>query len=341
MKLSLFCPTCDRVIADLHHKTSQKQVRCSSCGQQYGVVYGKLSRRSSIQEVLLYLRSTLPSFYKRHYTFQITTADRTLKHLQFSIPGKADVVPVHSGDIVSVLYTMQGYVMKKLVAIANHTTGKQYVLPTPIPSSTHHTALLLTAITGFVTISFLSGLNLVLTSMLSALSVLAYLKLAHTAQLTNPCLEDQPIGRRLLADQRLLAQQRQMQQRVEELRHERQSSQVLIEQLETLKQKMSHVDQVLYSKRIHRVTGAVNILKQQIVNNHRLVREYERTLKMIDIEIETSWIADQLPDAENFNRTIIERLSELKAIEDQNQNLKLQLAAYEEVNLHRIETYVP
>lgn len=302
-------------------------------------MYGKLSRRSSIQEALLYLKSTLPSFYKRHYTFQITTADRTLKRLQFSIPGKADVVPVHSGDIVSVLYTMQGYVMKKLVAIANHTTGKQYILPNPIPSSTHHITLLLTAATGFVVLSFFGGFNVVLASVLSATGVLAYLKLTHTAQLTNPRLEDQPMGQRLLADQRLLAQQRRMQQRLEELRHERQSSQVLIEQLEALKQKMSHVDQALYSSRIERAMGAVNILKQQIVNNHRLVRAYERTLKMIEIEIDTSWIAEQLPDAENFNRTIVERLAELKAIEEQNQTLKLQLAAYEEVKLYGIERY--
>lgn len=297
-------------------------------------MYGKLSQRSSIQEALLYLKSTLPSFYKRHYSLQITTADRTLKQLQFSVPGKADVVPVHSGDIVSVLYTMQGYVMKKLVAIANHTTGKQYVLPAPIPSASHQISLLLTAATGFVVVSFVGGVNLVLTSVLSAFGILAYLKLTHSAHLTTPPLESQAhTGQRLLADQRLLAQQRKIQQRVEELRHERQSTQALIDQLERLKQKMAQVDHALYAARIYRATGAVNLLKQQIVNNHRLVREYERTAKMIEIEIDTSWIADQLPEAENFTRTIVSRLAELKEIEDQNHSLKLQLAAYEEVKL--------
>lgn len=335
MKLSLICPTCDRAIVDLHHKAAQEQVHCPACGRQYGVVYGKLSRRSSMQEALLYLKSTLPSFYKRHYTFQITTADRTLKRLQFSIPGKVDVVPVNSGDIVSVLYTMQGYVMKKLVAIANHTTGKQYVLPTPIPSQNHHITLLLTTVTGFVALSFFSGVNIVLASVVSAFGVLAYLKFTHSAQITQPSLESQAhLGKRLLTDQRLLAQQRRIQQRLEELSHERQASLVLIEQLETLKQKMAQVDQSLYSARIYRATGAIKILQQQVANNQRLVREYERTLQMIEIEVETSWIAEQLPDAENFNRTIVGRLSELKTIEAQNQDLKLQLAAYEEVNLY-------
>jgi len=303
-------------------------------------VYGKLSKRSSIVEALLYLTSQLPSFYKRHYTFQITTADRTLKCLQFSVPGKSDVIPIHRGDVVSVLYTMQGYLMKQLVAIANHTTGKSYVLPNPVPSANQHFITLITIVTGFVLVSFLNGGNVFFTSIFSAIGVLAYIKLTNNAQLSSPTLNaTHAEGIRLIADQRLLAQQRKLEQRVTELTHEYQSNQVLIEQINALKQKMTQVDQAVYSARIYRATTAVDILNQQIANNQRLIREYQHMLKMIEIEIDTSWIADQLPDAENFSRRILERLDELKEIEEQNQSLKLQLAAYEEVNLLGIEQY--
>jgi len=303
-------------------------------------VYGKLSKRSSIVEALLYLTSQLPSFYKRHYTFQITTADRTLKCLQFSVPGKSDVIPIHRGDVVSVLYTMQGYLMKQLVAIANHTTGKSYVLPNPVPSANQHFITLITIVTGFVLLSFLNGGNVFFTSIFSAIGVLAYIKLTNNAQLSSPTLNaTHAEGIRLIADQRLLAQQRKLEQRVTELTHEYQSNQVLIEQINALKQKMTQVDQAVYSARIYRATTAVDILNQQIANNQRLIREYQHMLKMIEIEIDTSWIADQLPDAENFSRRILERLDELKEIEEQNQSLKLQLAAYEEVNLLGIEQY--
>ena len=304
------------------------------------MVYGKLSKRSSIVEALLYLTSQLPSFYKRHYTFQITTADRTLKCLQFSVPGKSDVIPIHRGDVVSVLYTMQGYLMKQLVAIANHTTGKSYVLPNPVPSANQHFITLITIVTGFVLVSFLNGGNVFFTSIFSAIGVLAYIKLTNNAQLSSPTLNaTHAEGIRLIADQRLLAQQRKLEQRVTELTHEYQSNQVLIEQINALKQKMTQVDQAVYSARIYRATTAVDILNQQIANNQRLIREYQHMLKMIEIEIDTSWIADQLPDAENFSRRILERLDELKEIEEQNQSLKLQLAAYEEVNLLGIEQY--
>lgn len=340
MKLSLFCPSCGKTIADLSRHSLQGQVVCLSCGERYGLVYGKLSRRSSIQEALLYLKSTLPSFYKRHYTLQITTVDRTYKNLQFSIPGKADVVPVHRGDLVSVIYTMQGYVMKKLVAIANHTTGKSYILPKPVPSSSRHAIKLLMIVSGLLTFSFFTGFNVLLTALFSGFGVLLHHKFSNQAQITSPVLDGRESqDRRLLADQRLLAQNRKIEQRIAELEHEAKSNQMLIEQLETLKQKMGQVDQALYSARIYRATGAVKILKQQIANSQRLIREYKRTLRMIEIEIDTSWIADQLPDIENFTRTIIGKLSELKEIEEQNQTLKLQLAAYEEVGLYGIGEY--
>lgn len=341
MKPSLSCPTCGKAIAEFQPKLAQTQVNCMACGQQYGLVYGKLSRCTSLTEALFHLKQSLPSFYKRHYTLHITTADRTLKKLQFSIPGKGDAVAVRGGDVVSVVYTMQGYVMKHLVAIANHTTGKNYVFPAPVPGFSHHVAVLLLLTGGIVATTVGTGANILLAVVLSVLGSLTYLKVANSAQLTTPPLDSQAYStsKRLLADQSLLAQKRKIQHRIAELHHERQANHALIDQLEALKQKMATVEPTLYSARIYRTTNAIKILQQQITNTHRLVREYERALKMIEIEVDTSWIADQLPDGENFTRAILERLTELKAIEDQNQSLKLQLTAYEEVKQHGIEDY--
>ena len=338
MKLSLYCPTCSRPIADLNN--TAPQVTCATCHHRYGVVHGKLSKHSSMSETLLFLSHHLPSLHKRHYTLQITTPDRNLKQLQFSIPGRADPLPVHHGDVVSVLYTMQGYLMKKLVAVNNHTTGKRYVLPKPVPSATYLRMTLSTAVIALLVGSFFGGANVFLVSVMTALGVIAYLKVTNSAQLTNPSLESHGReGTRLVGDQRLLAQKLKIEQRLDDIHHECKANQGLIDQLDDLKQKMVDVDQQLYAPRILRTTGAVSILKQQITNNQRLAREYRRALQMIEIEMETSWIADQLPDASNFTRAIMQKLEELKAIEDQNQLLKLQLAAYEEVKYQGIPGY--
>lgn len=230
--------------------------------------------------------------------------------------------------------------MKKLVSITNHSTGRHYVLPTPIPSATYQTTVLATVITGLLLAFHFSGFNVFLVAAISAVGILLYLKLGHTAQLTSPSLEEcGGVGKRLVADQRLLVQKQKIEQRVDELNHDSKANQILIEQLETLKRKMQELDPPMYSARIYRASTAVNILKQQISNNQRLLREYRRTIKMIEIEIETSWIADQLPDADDFSRKIVQRLAELKEIEDQNQVLKFQLAAYEEVKNYGVERY--
>ena len=338
MKPSLYCPSCSRPIADVNRDTDY--VTCSACRSQFGVVYGKLSRRSSLFETLFFFGSKFPRFYKRHYTLQVTTPDRTLKQLQFSVPGKLDELPIRYGDIVSFLYTVQGYMAKKLVAITNHTTGKRHILPHPVPSRRYLGILLALAVVGAFAFAYATGMNLVSVAVINAVGILLYLRVTNVLKLSYPTLTNSGIqGNRLLADQKLMMQRQQIGHRIEELSHESKSNQALIAQLEGLKRKMVEVDQHLYSHRIYRSTTAIDILKQQVTNNHRLIREYQRTQRMIDIEVETSWVADQLPDAENFGRAIVQKLAELKKIEEQNQYLKFQLAAYEEVNYPHIPAY--
>lgn len=109
------------------------------------------------------------------------------------------------------------------------------------------------------------------------------------------------------------------------------SNQRLIRQLETLRHKMNQVDPSVYSNRIYRTTTAIDLLKQQINNNQRLMQRYHRTQRMIEIKVETFWIAEQLPDGDDFSRAIVSKLAELQQIEDQNESLKLQLTAYQDL----------
>lgn len=309
------------------------QATCLSCSRMYRVVHGRLSERSSIQEAVLYLTSKLPSLYKRHYEFRITTPARDLKLLKFSIAGRVDQVPVRRGDMVSVLYSSRGYILKKLISITNHTTGRDYVLPSPALGYTY----LLTSRGSLAAMVCLSTLYLSFGQFLITLPVLVlsgylYLKLIHAAQLTNPPLRmDVQEEVRLMTDQELLGQKHRLEQRVSELKYECHTNKTLIRQLQALSEKMLSFDRTLYSFRVNRIDRAVTILRQQMTNAKGLVAEYNKTLQMIEIEVETSKIAAQLPDAEEFMTMILGRLEELKAIEHQNQQLKFQLEANEEV----------
>lgn len=330
MKLSLPCPTCARSIANF--SSTEPQIVCPACGSEFGLVYGKLSQHVSLPETLIYLTDRLPRFYKRHYTLQVTTPDRTLKQFQFSTPGQGNSIPVHRGDLVSVLYTVQGYVMQKLVAITNHTTGKSYVLPRPIPTGSRLVPTISTAVLAFLVAAHLGGMNLFLATGVGAIGALVYLKLTHIAQLSSPVLQAHDReGSRLLSDQRLLGQKRRIESRIGELEHDCKANQMLVSQLASLQRKMKSLDQSLYATRIDRADRAVALIEEQNTNNRCLIQEYRQAAQMIEIEVETSWIADQLPESNDFISKILRKLEELRSIEYQNQTLKLQLTAYEEL----------
>lgn len=331
MKLSIHCPSCLTPMGAFSDD-SNAQVHCGSCQRQYRVISGKVSKRASMREALLYLNNRLPQWYKRHYELRLTTGDRQLKVLKFSIPQAEDRVPVRRGDLVSILYTAHGTVFKKLIAITNHTTGNAYTLPTPATSLGYLATTRGTVAAALSVYFVLNGANLFLLSLLSVVGVFVYVKLAYTAELTTPPLQMTVHEEaRLLADQKLLQHKHQIEKRVEMLRHECQANQTLMQQFEKLRQKMFNFDEKLYATRIQRTKSAVGILTKQNENNKRLIGEYSRMAKMIEIEIETAQIADQLPEVEDFTNTIVRKMAELKRVEEYNQNLRFQLEANEEV----------
>lgn len=330
MTPAIRCPSCNRLL-DRVHPDGVCQVSCSSCRQRFGVVYGKLSGWFSNREAMLYLTPRLPSFYKRHYDLRVTTPGRNLKRLRFSMPGHEDRVPVRPGDRISIVYKMRGTGMEKLVAIYNHTLGKNYYLPSPVPSSDYllTTRGALSAV--LICWAVLNGLGGFLTYGLGAIALLVYARLVDVAELTTPPLRPTHSGEVRLAQERdLLDQKFLIERRIETLRQERSAHQDLIQRLQSLRGKMMALNPAFYATRVASIESAVRLLKQRIHQDQRLVDEYTQTTQMIEIELESAYLADQLP-LEDFTETILSKLDELMAIEERNRNLGLQLEANDEV----------
>ncbi|NET30577.1 MAG: hypothetical protein F6K19_01055 [Cyanothece sp. SIO1E1] len=325
------CPSCARSLGKVSNDGTFQAV-CTSCRHCYGAVYGKVSKQSSSWEALLYLGPKVPSFYKRNYEFRITTPGRRLKSLKFSIPGKAEQICARTGDWVSILYFARGYSMERLVSVHNHTTNSHYTFPTPIPSQGYLAATRgSTSLLVFLYALF-NGVSLPLTSGLSLVSALLYSKLVNAATLTTPELRMNVSDEaHLIAEQQLAAQKTKLLGRIEALRHDHQTHQRLVERLEALKTKMLNVSETLYATRIENVRRAIMLIQQRTQDEQKLMHEYSRTIQMIEIELETSHLADQLPEVDDFTGTILTKLDELKAIENHNQALQLQLEANEEV----------
>lgn len=330
------CPSCSNSIGRVG-SDGTLQATCRSCKRNYGAICGKLSKRSSNWEALLYLNSTAPSVFKRKYEFRLATPDRSLKVFKFSTPGKEDKIPVYSGDQISVLYSTQGSAIAKLVAVNNHTTGENYVLPSAVPSVGYLMMTRGSLSTLLFFYAIFSGFSLIFTSCLGMLGIWMYSKLVDSVELTSPELQTNIRAEAtLMAERKLLAEKIRIDQRIELLNHERCANQELSKRLELLKKKMFNVGETFYGTRITKINSAMGLLEKRIADDQYLINEYLHAIKMIDIELEASSLVDQLPEAENFTSTILNKLNELKAIEEKNRNFELQLEANEEVRRFRV-----
>ncbi|NJN57543.1 MAG: hypothetical protein HC879_08595 [Leptolyngbyaceae cyanobacterium SL_5_9] len=331
MYLSVNCPRCDRALGQIS-PDGLLQIQCPSCRQHYGAVYGKLSGWSSQPEAMLYLSDRLPSFYKRRYQFRITTPGRSLRLLKFSTPGLRDQIPVRPGDKISILYSTCGSGIKKLLAIHNHSTGQKYHLPSPVPGLGYLLATRGGASSAIALGSLAAGAGVLATTGLGAIALLLYSRLVDAAELTSPDLQpDVPGDARLMSELELADQKVILTRRIEQLRHEGYAHRDFIKRLTALKEKMLSVGAALYATRIAKIDRAIKLLKQRINQDRHLVNQYAQTIRMIEIELEASYLAEQLPEADDFTSTIMGKLDELKAIEDRNRNLWLELEANEEV----------
>lgn len=327
---SINCPFCHRLLGKIHADGSC-DLECSSCRKSFSIVYGKLSGWFSEQEAMLYLNSRLPSIYKRHYELRITTPGRVLKRLTFSVPGQRDRIPVRPGDRVSIIYSRWGDGIRHLIGITNHTSGKNFRLPTAIPSLRFWLATYGSLCAGVMLAAFINGMGMVVMPW-AAIALVLCARGADTAQLTTPCLSAHvPLESRLLAEQQLFNQKLYLEQRVETLRTENQSHRDWIRQLRSLRSKMLTVSTSLYSTRVSRIENAARLLQQRTHHNELLTEKYAQTIKLIDIELEAAYVDSHLTELEQFKAGLTRQLEELRAIEESNRNLWLQLEANEEV----------
>lgn len=330
MTPTLHCPCCDRSLGRIH-PNGNSQVDCSTCGKTFGVIYGKVSGWQSQGETVFYLSPKLPRLHKRRYEFRITTPGRSLKVLKFSLPYREDRIPVHPGDRISVLYSTWNQGLKKLIAVNNHTRGQRYPLTSPIPSWGYWLATrgIVAAITLFAA---LSGSGSGLAPWMGAIVFLTYAKLVHVAELSTPELDQRnPVEARLMDERQLLLQKQSLSQRSEELSQEIRNHEELIQRLRSLRKKMLAFNSTLYETRVGRLESAIRLMQQRIQQNRLLTDQYAQTAQMIEIELETTYLTDQLPEVEDFSHTIWQRLQELRAIEDHNRHLQFQLEANDEV----------
>jgi hypothetical protein len=157
---------------------------------------------------------------------------------------------------------------------------------------------------------------------LLALAALA-LAVAGFANLLAPV--ERPSGEHSLLrgeQRRLLARADESDRFIAEQEH-------LLAEIGRLQQMMREVDPELYRARLARLDDARVLLREQIRVERELMREYEKTQRILEVEMETVRVVGRLE--EDVMQTIEQRLAELDAAREANRDMRFQLEANEEV----------
>jgi hypothetical protein len=325
----LDCPSCEVPIGEISPEGRLTAV-CPQCRYCFGVVAGRLKSRSSRQVTLRRQTRKQTGIYQRTYELRVQTPGGDLEVIAFAIDGKEDTIPVRRGDDIAMVASLRDGRIEEYVRLIDYTTATSYRLATP-GDSARSTAMGVAAVAAVALFAFAwCGADASFgTSAVAGLGALAALYFGLGAVMAPRAKLDAGEHAKLGQAQDLLARKRELVAKAARHRTERAEKTKTMERLRALRAKMASVGEELYGSRMAQVDRALAVLDKQRALEDRLVAEYERTIKIIEIEYETGQAANALPS--DLLETTLGKLDELESVEHENRELQLQLEANEEV----------
>lgn len=249
--------------------------------------------------------------------------------IPFHIAGQEDSVKVRRGDHVQLVHTMHGSDRyEDLISVANLSTGERFHVAPPGGRSQGHAVLLaLPAGVGAILAGFAFGMGLNAIVLGVAVGVALYFVVYRLMAPRETLDEGQRA--RLGAAQSLLSQKQELLERWARVEREIAAKSTLRTRLLGLQAKMLEVGADLYGTRLQAIASALRTIDQQLALDAQLQESYDRTIKMIEIEIESG--AGMLEPSGNILEIIDAREREMEAIDAAHQDLEHQLSANEEV----------
>ncbi len=334
MTCQLKCPACRHLLYFPDFKECDEDFLesiCTSCNYKYALIRTEVSSFASNVEVLQTNKYKKHPEYRRIYQLRLLKADKTIQSLGFSTPGQAEKLSALPGDELLLLYVMRGEAVEDLISIKNSTTGMSCLLVSPgakAKSAGFGTGIATLVggvlLAGFVHIPL--NKTFLATVVPSAVGVGAYV-----TRLKDPRNRDRKELARLGAEQRLLLQKFDLEQRTQELCQELESNRRIISRLKGLRRKMLNAGEEMYANRIETVSKGISVLDKQLDLTQNLIAGYTQIIDILAIEYETSRLAEQIP--EDISQKILLRLEELKAIEVKKEELALLVNPQKLLNL--------
>ncbi|MCU0535175.1 MAG: hypothetical protein MUD14_14905 [Hydrococcus sp. Prado102] len=327
MNCKINCPACrGRLYLPFRQNDDEdvQDIICSRCLGRYAVTYLEIINSTFDLETLSSSHPERATQYRRVYRVRAFNSKREIEFLEFSLPSSAHSFSLSSGDELILLNTIQDNAIDKLIWLKNHTTGESYQFFSPSSQA---------KIIGLKAGMFVMGVSLLLAYLLP-LSPKQLLAIAlPTSAGVGVCVAQRQsrqgkernarVATRLKAEQMLLKNLDSVNERLQQHQQNFIAERRTRDRLRQLHEKMSQTDTAQFESRLLVLDRGIAVLKEQLALNQNLIDGYSQVKNLLEIEYETSRLAEQLPNAEDFGAKIFARLEELNALERQKEALAL------------------
>jgi hypothetical protein len=327
---SLHCPACKASVYLPHPEESGDrlllEIICPKCQRKYSVSYVETKYSDSYLEPLPQQKPNQPIEYQRIYKLRVLGLAQTIQAIEFSTIGRDEKFSAVPGDRLTLLYIMHKVRPPEPIFILNETTATSHQLFSPIQRARKAgSSAFVVTLLGGAFLSLLAGFSqnplnkrLWLVVIPSAIGTGVYVT-RRQIQLTKE--QNLQTAARLSFEQNLLEQVHCVAKRLDKLHESISEETRLIERLKTVKQKMTLTDSQVYARRIETFERGIDAMEKQLKLSQNLIAGYLKVKSMLEIDYETSRLAEQLP--ENTAQEIVTRLQELETIETQKEELSL------------------
>ncbi|PSO72101.1 MAG: hypothetical protein BRC40_10605 [Cyanobacteria bacterium QH_8_48_120] len=322
MARQINCPSCRQslYLPEMHESDERaSEVLCSKCNYKYAVTFVEVLQFHSRVERHSARDPKRAPQYLRVYWLQALTREKA-KAVQFSTTGLDHEFSATPGDELALLSVVRKK-REDLTAVVNYTTGESCHLFSPRRKARSSGAVtsIITLIGGGLLAWLLQGVP---SKVVLVATVPSSIGIGMAVTRSQSFQErDAPIAARLGTEQTLLGRLHSLDERISDLQQELKSNQHLLQRLKKLKQKMSRAGAELYAHRLETTERAIANLEKQSGLIQNLIDGYSKIVEIVEIEYDTSRVAEQLP--ENVAVKISDRLEEMEALEQQKEELAL------------------
>jgi hypothetical protein len=322
------CPNCGKPLGEIP-PSGVLVAMCGNCRFKFearrGIVTGFHTERITVRE----RTHEHSASYRRTFLIRLELPSGRVEEIGHESAHDDDIMHLQRGDRIAVIYTMRRERREELVTVVNYTTGAQVTIARPGSKSAGWSMMggLFVAVVGAIVIAPIGLPMWVMLGAGGAAGIGAFMGLRSWLRPVHEIAADE--RHELEVEQSLLEHKSQLDTARERVRGDRGGRAALRARLVALQEKMRAVNLPAYVPRIEAIGSALRTLDEQIALDDRLLAEYDRTIKIVEIEHETASAGMAMSD--DVSAVLLAQREELRTIEETQAELARQLSANVEV----------